>query len=46
VEQPAPDERAVRRFASHEEANQFVQQRLKDYERMWDGCGCKIDYYN
>jgi hypothetical protein len=45
VEQPAPDERAIRRFSSPEEAEQFVQQRLKDYERMWDGCGCKIDYY-
>ena len=45
VEQPAPDERVIRRLNSLEEAEQFVQQRLKDYERMWDGCGCKIDYY-
>ena len=24
----------------------FVEDRLTDYERMWDGCGCKIDYHN
>jgi hypothetical protein len=22
-----------------------VQRRLEQYERMWDGCGCRIDYY-
>ena len=23
----------------------FVDDRLAAYERMWDGCGCKIDYF-
>lgn len=27
------------------EAEEFIKNRLKMYERMWDGCGCKIDYY-
>ena len=35
----------VREVASEEEAVRFVEQRMADYDRMWDGCGCKIDYY-
>jgi hypothetical protein len=27
------------------EANKFVNKRLETYEKMWDGCGCKIHYY-
>ncbi len=45
VEQPSPAERVLRRLADEEEAGRFVRQRLEEYERMWDGCGCKIDYY-
>jgi hypothetical protein len=35
----------LRPINSLNQANQFVQERMKIYERMWDGCGCKIDYY-
>lgn len=35
----------VRRMASRESADSFVDLRIQSYERMWDGCGCKIDYY-
>ena len=45
VEWPTPHECAVRRLSSAEEAGRFVRKRLDQYERMWDGCGCKIDYY-
>ncbi len=45
VEQPSRDERVLRRLADAEEMRRFVRQRLEEYERMWDGCGCKIDYY-
>ena len=45
VEQPSPGERVVRRLADPDEAHQFVARRLEEYERMWDGCGCRIDYY-
>ncbi len=45
VEQPSPGERVVRRLADLDEARRFVNRRLEEYERMWDGCGCKIDYY-
>ncbi len=34
----------VRRLGSREAAEGFVDDRLATYERMWDGCGCKVDY--
>jgi len=36
----------VRRMNSLKEAKDFVQERLDFYDRKWDGCGCKIDYYS
>lgn len=45
VEQPKASERVVRLLGGREDADRFVQQRLELYERMWDGCGCKVDYY-
>jgi hypothetical protein len=44
VEEPDPTRRALRRFVEEEKARRFIQDRLEAYERMWDGCGCKIDY--
>ena len=44
VEQPAPDARVVRRLANAAEARALVSRRLETYDKMWDGCGCKIDY--
>jgi hypothetical protein len=35
----------IRKKNSIEDAEKFVQERLDFYERKWDGCGCKIDYY-
>jgi hypothetical protein len=43
-EQTPGGEVLVRRMVSREAAERFVEGRLRDYERMWDGCGCKIDY--
>jgi hypothetical protein len=34
----------VRRLDSDEAAHRLVDDRLATYERMWDGCGCKVDY--
>jgi hypothetical protein len=45
VEQPSATQRVVRRLTSSDEARQFVRLRMEQYERMWDGCGCKVDYY-
>ena len=36
----------IREFAGQAAASDFVRERLNTYDRMWDGCGCKIDYYN
>ena len=41
-----PDGNALaRRMPSIEDATDFVNDRLGTYERMWDGCGCKINYF-
>jgi hypothetical protein len=46
VQEETPDGNALaRRMASIEDANSFVDNRLGTYERMWDGCGCKINYF-
>lgn len=35
----------IREIESLEKADKFIQDRLDFYERKWDGCGCKIDYF-
>jgi len=45
VEQPSRDARVARLLGGSEEARVFVERRLEEYERMWDGCGVKIEYY-
>jgi len=46
VQEETPErEVLVRRLSSIDRANRMVDRRLADYERMWDGCGCKIDYF-
>jgi len=46
VQEETPDGNALaRRLPSIEDANDFVNERLASYERMWDGCGCKINYF-
>lgn len=34
----------VRRLDTEAAASALVDDRLATYERMWDGCGCKVDY--
>lgn len=46
VEEPSEEERVIRRLADEKAAAEFVKGRLEEYERMWDGCGCKVDYYS
>jgi hypothetical protein len=36
----------VRQVAGIEAANELVNSRLEIYEKMWNGCGCKIEYYS
>jgi hypothetical protein len=46
LQEETPDgEVLLRRLASRTSAERFVERRLADYERMWDGCGCRIDYH-
>jgi len=45
VERPTAGKRVIRRLTDESEARAFVRDRLDTYERMWDGCGCKVDYY-
>jgi hypothetical protein len=44
VETPSDQEVVVRPLAEAE-VRRFVTDRLAQYERMWEGCGCRIDYY-
>ena len=34
----------VRTRPTLEAAEDFIRGRLEVYERMWDGCGCKVNY--
>ena len=45
-EQAREGEILVRELPSVAEARRFVDERLDAYERLWDGCGCKIDYHS
>lgn len=35
-----------RRMKNLTEAKGLVKHRMEIYEKMWDGCGCKVDYYS
>ena len=45
-EQAREGEILLRGMPSVVEARRFVDERLDAYERLWDGCGCKIDYHS
>lgn len=45
VETPSDQDVVVRRLAGPDAIRRFVTHRLAQYERMWEGCGCRIDYY-
>ena len=47
VQEETPDGHALaRRMPSIKQAYAFVDRRLETYERMWDGCGCKVEYFD
>lgn len=43
-EQTPAGEVLLTKMPSREEAERVVDGRLATYERMWDGCGCRVDY--
>ena len=46
VQEKSPkDELLLRQFKTEKLAKDFVMDRLHIYDKMWDGCGCKINYY-
>lgn len=45
VEEPDAETRVLRRLSGPGDVRRFVQDRLETYERMWDGCGCKVEYF-
>lgn len=45
VEAPSRNARVARLLGGAGDAEAFVRKRLEDYERMWDGCGVKVEYY-
>ena len=45
IEAPSREARVARFLGDEEAAESFVQKRMEEYERMWDGCGVKVDYF-
>ena len=35
----------IRQFNTEADALKLVNERMEIYDKMWDGCGCKINYY-
>ncbi|HEY4756254.1 MAG TPA: hypothetical protein VIH28_09375 [Ignavibacteriaceae bacterium] len=35
----------IRQFKNEADAMNLVNDRMGIYDKMWDGCGCKINYY-
>lgn len=35
----------IRKFNDRINAENLLNERLEIYENMWNGCGCKVDYY-
>jgi hypothetical protein len=44
-EKTTNDEYLIRVMNTEKEAEELIKERLDIYNRMWDGCGCRIDYY-
>ena len=45
-EKTTKNEFIIRLMKTKKEAEDFIKQRLEIYDRMWDGCGCRVEYYN
>ena len=45
-EKTTKDEFIIRLMKTKKEAEDFIKQRLEIYDRMWDGCGCRVEYYD
>jgi hypothetical protein len=45
-EKTTKDEYLIRIMSTKKEAELLIKERLEIYNRMWDGCGCKVNYYD
>ena len=45
AEQTLDRQPVIRRVESLAEAEEIIRSRLEIYDRMWDGCGCKVDFF-
>lgn len=45
-EKTIKNEYLIRVMKTEKEAEDFIKDRLEIYNRMWDGCGCKVKYYD
>ena len=45
-EKTIKNEYLIRVMKTKKEAEDFIKDRLEIYNRMWDGCGCKVKYYD
>jgi hypothetical protein len=44
LEEARADAWVLRPLDGEDEARSFLERRSIEYDRMWDGCGCRIDY--
>ncbi len=40
------NEVALRLYPTQEKAEELVAEHMETYDQMWDGCGCKVNYYS
>ena len=45
-EKTTKNEYLIRNVKTKKEAEDFIRERLEIYNRMWDGCGCRVNYYD
>jgi hypothetical protein len=45
VESPSREARVARLLGGGDAVQAFVDRRMEEYERMWDGCGVRVDYH-
>ncbi len=45
-EKTTKDEFLIKNMKTQREAEDFIRDRLEIYNRMWDGCGCRVNYYD
>lgn len=45
-EKTTKNEYLIRKVKTKKEAEDFIRDRLEIYNRMWDGCGCRVNYYD